>query len=125
YLEIKFGFQRMFRGYDNRMRWNYEYENAKITLEILQWLKEHKHGAPYTSDPDNILTTRDVPTTSEGVNDEWFKRWDEAIDLMIDGFKSYIECKDTYILDENGQYDHKASQAERDRLWKKWEIGSR
>lgn len=124
-IEVKYGFQRMFRGYDDRMWWGHSHENARQVLACLKKLQEHKHGAPYTSDPDKVLSVEDVPTTSDGVNDEWFKRWDEALQLMIEGFQAWIDLDDVHLLDENGNYDHEASQKERERLTKIWERGAK
>jgi len=38
--EIEWGFQRMFRGYDDPMVWNYYCENARLNIKILKHFKK-------------------------------------------------------------------------------------
>lgn len=44
WYEVKWGFQRMFRGYDDRMYFSTYHEIAKIMIPVLKWYKEHKTG---------------------------------------------------------------------------------
>lgn len=119
---IKWAYQRVARGYDDRMLWGFHTENSKITLEVLKWMKEHKHGSPYTHDPEGVLTTPDTPTDSSGVNDDWHKRWDEALTIMIEGWEALIAMDDVFIY-VDGKYDSAATTAEYERLEKIWKKG--
>lgn len=121
---VKYGFQRMFRGYDDYDVWGYWQSTAERNIKVLKRLKATKVGAPYTEDPDNVLTTPDVPSTSDGVDSTWFTRYDEALDLMIEGFQAIIDQDNVFIVDEDGNYDREASQKEKDRLEAIWKKGS-
>lgn len=121
---IKFAYQRVVRGYDDGWHWGYYYEDSRQTLKILKWMQEHKHGSPYTTDPDNVLTTPDTPTDSDGVNDDWHKRWEEALQIMIEGFEAVIEMEECHELDENGEYDPEKTKLKREELNAKWIKGA-
>jgi len=121
---VRFAYQRVVRGYDDRWLWGYYSENTRQTLAVLRWMQEHKHGSPYTHDPENVLTIPDTPTDSEGVNDDWHKRWEEALQLMIEGFEALEEMEDNHICDENGKYDHDKSMERYEELQKKWLKGA-
>ena len=112
--EVKYGFQRMFRGYDDRMVWGHYTENARMTLAALKRLKQGKLGAPGTFDPDGVL-----------VASGYFERWDEALQLMIDGFQAMLDKDDVFICNESGHYDLKANRAEQKRLHAIWKKGAR
>lgn len=120
--EVVWGFQRMFRGFDDRMVWGYEYENAKMTVAALRKLLETKHGAPFVLDPDNVLTIKEPK--SIGADDSFFRRWDEALQLIIDGFEARIKMNEVFLTDADGNYDHVASMRERGRLMAVWNKGA-
>ncbi len=122
---VKYGLQRMFRGYDDYDVWSHYSANAERTIKVLKRLRETKVGAPHTIDLDGVLTIPDIPSTSEGVDSTWFDRWDEAIGMMIEGFEALLAEDDVRIEDANGDYDHEASQKERDRLWEIWLRGAK
>lgn len=126
--EVKWGFQRMFRGFDDRWYWSYYSMNAEQTVKVLKRMQKHKHGAPFTTDPDNVIDIKDEDTLTDDkydVNKKHFDRWNKALGLMIAGFEALIKEDDVHILDENGKYDHEASQKERERLMAKWEKGAK
>lgn len=128
YYEVKWGFQRMFRGFDDRWYWSYYSMNAEQTLKVLKWLQKNKHGAPFTTDPDGVIPIKDEDTLTENkfdVNKNHFHRWNKALGLMVAGFEALIKEEDVHILGPDGKYDHAASQKERDRLHEKWEKGAK
>lgn len=123
-LEVKWGFQRMFRGFDDRWYWSYYSMNAEQTLKILRWMKEHKHGSPFTHDPDNVLKTKDKSKGYE-IHDSFHKRWSEALGLMIRGFEALLEEDELHLTDRKGNYDHEKTMKAREKLMKEWEKGAR
>lgn len=123
HYSIKYGFQRMFRGYDDRYLFSYHTENTRYTLEVLKWMKMNKMGSPYTDDPEGVLKTKDT-TEGKGMDKNWHKRWDEALDIMIEGFEALDELDDCFIRDENGEYDMEATKKKEKELWAKWMKGA-
>ena len=121
WYEVKWGFQRMFRGFDDRWYWSFYSENTEQTLKALRWMQANKHGSPYTHDPDNVLTLKET----EGEGEDFHKRWEEALQCMIDGFQALADEEDVFIYGADGKYDHAASEVERTRLHAIWEKGSK
>lgn len=125
---VKFAYQRVVRGYDDRWRWGLYYESTKQTIEVLKWMREHKHGSCYITDTAKVLKTK--PKYSVKDKKKYFdlnvhKRHDEALDLMIKGFEAFMEADDVHIVDKKGKYDHKATMKERARLEKIYKTGAR
>ena len=82
-LEIKWGFQRMFRGYDDRLFWN---TDSYISVEILEVLRFHKNK-DYGGMP--LLTNEERRKHFKGdLSDKRVKqRNEERLDVMIEGFQ--------------------------------------
>lgn len=76
---IKFGFQRMFRGYDDSAYWGLD---DYLTDIILPVLKEYRGGVK-----EGYPAFFETP-----------EEWDVIMDKMIDAFQ--IMKEDDYILDE-------------------------
>lgn len=118
--DVKWGFQRMFRGYDDPYVWNFHYCHAELNLKALKKLREIKHGSPYVHDPDGVLKTKSKKNV---VDDKIHERWEECLNLIIRGFEAMIEIDDVHILDKDGTYDPKATKKQRDKLMLEWEKG--
>ena len=116
WYSIKWGFQRMFRGYDDQMLWGYPHQNARYTLAILKWLQKNKHGYPIIDEAD-ILPNHDIHPDAQ-------RKWNIALGKMARGFEAFIKEDEVFIRDANGKYDHETSEIERKRLRKIWEEGS-
>lgn len=127
YYEIKWGFQRMFRGFDDRWYWQYERMNAEQTLKVLKWLQKNKHGSPHVTDSKKVISITEGETFAANgweVNKKFHDRWNKALGLMVAGFEAYIKMEDVHLLDKDGKYDHKATVKEQKRLEKKWKTGA-
>jgi hypothetical protein len=122
---VRYGFQRMFRGYDDFDVFEHWQANAERNIKVLKRLRETKVGAPYTNDPDGVLTTPDTPTSAEGPNSNWFNRRDEALGIMIEGFEALLAEDGIHLVDKNGRYDPVATKKESDRLFAIWEKGAK
>ena len=71
-LTIKFGFQRMFRGYDSSAYWDLDYYLTKTIIPVLKFYRNNEVGYPAS------LT---------------IKQWENKLDKMIKAF--------TLIKEEN------------------------
>lgn len=91
--------------------WDAGHTLALIAYPLLQKLKEHKQGAPYTDDEDvpagiGLRSTEAKPKENEwDIDDNHFKRYDWILDEIIWVMKEISEDKpieDTfYSFDEN------------------------
>ena len=86
--ELKWAYQRVVRGWDDRASWSLDYWMTENVLEILKVLKKNKHGIP--SPMFDGLPYEDEETYS--YSDESYKiaeeRWNVEIDKMIAGFEA-------------------------------------
>lgn len=80
YREIKHGFQRMFRGYDDGAYWNLDGYLTKIALPVL---KDYREGGQMG-----------YPARLENVEE-----WHTILDKIIYAFE-LLESDEGYILDE-------------------------
>jgi len=79
---IKWAWQRVFRGWDDRVVWGIDYYLSKHMPIWLRTLRDKKQGIPASFlGPDNDL-------------DKAEERWDAALDAMIDGFDAAREIQD-------------------------------
>ena len=73
--EIKWGFQRMFRGYDDTAKWGLDTYLGDIALPVLKYLRNNKCGIAFV----------------EGFEDKSFeeqeKAWNDVLDKMIKSFQ--------------------------------------
>lgn len=126
--EVKWAWQRAFRGYDDSMVWGFYYENAKQTIAVLKQLRSKHVGSCYITDPDNVLKTKEKYSKKD-VNQyddlNVHKRYEEALDIMIEGFESLLAEDEVFIRNKKGEYDVKKTRREVDKLHKKWEKGSK
>jgi len=74
YRRIKWGFQRMFRGYDDTAYWGLDGYLTDIALPVLKWLRAHGHGLPW-----NQESTEATSHTQES--------WNALLDKMILAFQ--------------------------------------
>ena len=74
YRRIKWGFQRMFRGYDDRAYWGVDGYLTDIALPALKWLRAHGHGLPWNQE-------------STGWTSHTQESWNELLDKMILAFQ--------------------------------------
>jgi hypothetical protein len=75
YREIKWGFQRMFRGYDDTAYWSLYSYITDISLPVLKWMKENGHS---------IGT---IEGSKEGTFEEQELAWYNTLDKMINSFQ--------------------------------------
>jgi hypothetical protein len=88
---IKWAWQRVFRGWDDRIIWSIDFYLAEKLPVWLKELKEDKRGIPSSIIPTECLLDGDIP---DNVWEEGKITWDKILDEMIDAFNAYIEMDD-------------------------------
>ena len=81
--EIKWAYQRVFRGWDDRVIWSIDYH---LAANIPLWLEELKkdQSCPTSIAPEGV----DVSSFAEEDWDTRKEEWTRIIDSMIDGFRA-------------------------------------
>ena len=103
--EFYWAYQRIFRGWDNRVVWSIDWYLAEKIPLWIQRLKETKHGVPFS------MFTDDQLSSPNGISNESTDiasiKWNVVLDKIILGFESYIKFKDMYDIhsDEYIQLD--------------------
>lgn len=82
FLEVKWGFQRMFRGYDDRAYWNLNYYITDIAIPALESLRDHGYS---------------YPVCFKNVSE-----WHAELQKMIEAFKLFQE-DDLQVIMENNE----------------------
>lgn len=87
--EIKWAYQRVFRGWDDRIVWSIDTYLCEMMPQWLEQLKRDKHGVP-----SMMLKDGDIKENGH-VDDEVITiraaEYDEILDQIIDGFKAHRE----------------------------------
>lgn len=92
--EIKWAYQRVYRGWDDRAVWSVSGWLSQIMPDILKQLREDKYGIPHEFFDDPFLDSSD---------EEWAVarlKWDAELGKMIVGFLSSREILDWNWKDE-------------------------
>ena len=103
--EIIWAWQRVFKGFDDRVIWSIDWYLAEKIPLWIQRLKETKHGVPFS------MFTDDQLSSPNGISNESTDiasiKWNVVLDKIILGFESYIKFKDMYDIhsDEYIQLD--------------------
>jgi len=86
WAEIRFAWQRVFRGWDDRAVWSIDYYLAKLIPELVLELKENKIGYPARLLPDDI-----GDDWSEEQSKKAKEKWDSVLDEIAEGFQYYSD----------------------------------
>lgn len=70
YRAVKWMWQRAIRGWSERDAWGWCTHHAEVTVQVLKYLRKHKHGYPIGLTP---------------------AKWTNRLDLMIDGFQAFMD----------------------------------
>jgi len=116
--EIRWAWQRVIRGWDDRALWSMDYWLAKKMLEMLPKMKE-KAGIP------GFCFSEDDPCGSlAGADEIALAKWHGIIDQMIDGFEACLEMLDadyrTSYEDSHKRY-HEGMEAFVEDLFSLWD----
>lgn len=103
---IKWTWQRVFRGWDDRVIWSIDYYLAEKIPLWISVLKERKHGTASCFFEDSDLE-------NENISDEAFEKAEikqnETYDKIIDGFNEYIKLQNL-DYEYNSEEYHEASK---------------
>jgi hypothetical protein len=87
--QIKYAWQRAFRGWDDTALWGIDSYLAKIILQLVRKLKEDNIGIP-VSMFEGLPCDENYPFSEESVKIAK-QRWIEVQDKIIEGFESYLK----------------------------------
>lgn len=88
--EIRWAWQRVFRGWDDRVVWSIDIHLSENIPVWLEKLKSNKQGCPveFFDDPyDTNSTDEDVSKAKE--------KWENELQIMIDGFLASKKIQDS------------------------------
>lgn len=105
--ELKWAWQRVFRGWDDRAAWSADYYFAKMISEVIGHLKNHHHGYPCILENENSAFPESesqvfaVLDEKEKNNfEKKDKEWVEILEKIETGFKNYTDQKYEWIEPE-------------------------
>jgi hypothetical protein len=93
WYEIYYAWQRVFRGWDDRIIWSIDWHLAESLPVWLREFKKNKTGVPSMMfhEGDEIVHEDGSVFPSDETIDLAKKEWDEILDKIIVGFESYIK----------------------------------
>jgi hypothetical protein len=83
WLELKWAWQRVFRGWDDRVIWSIDYYLCEMMPQWLDALKEQKHGIPVEF--------------TWSADDTWYyaeSEWQTVLKDIKAGFSAYVKLHD-------------------------------
>lgn len=90
--EVRWAWQRVFRGYDDVFVWNLHNEHTKLMLKVLKDFRKHHVGSP-------IIRKKDWLSKKEDPKDNVHTFWDKQLEIMIDGFQAQKDIEDMEYAD--------------------------
>ena len=109
---IKWAWQRVFRGWDDRVVWSIDHYLTEMIPVWLTKLKEDKTGVPVMCFEESDLN--DVSGCNNAAMDRAEQKYDNILDQIIEGFQTYQKMEDDCIWKNNPEYEE---------LYKKFENG--
>lgn len=110
--QIKWAYQRVARGWDDRVVWSVDHWLDSIMPDILRKLNEIKHGTPtclFEKLPEDVYEyTKEQEKRAHDL-------WDSIIKEMIIGFEASKQLDDLYIKTTFEDYKKEAKELERKR----------
>jgi hypothetical protein len=98
--EIRWAWQRVFRGYDDRLVWSLHSEHTRLMLKVLKHFRKTHIGSP-------IIRDKDWKENGEGPGDSAHTFWDKQLDAMIDGFQAQMDIEDLDYADFSSDVEKK------------------
>lgn len=89
--QIKWAWQRVFRGYDDRWHWDLHYELSRVIAENLRWLQKNNHGCP---NEFFDMTAKDNEC----------HKWSEILGKMAQGFEAIRKINEDMLF-EGDEYE--------------------
>jgi len=88
--QIKYAWQRVFNGFDERAIWSIDYYIADLIVKLLTQFKNHHHGVPSDMFEGMPYEDEQYYTHSE---ENWKiadEKWCNILQEIIDGFEEYL-----------------------------------
>lgn len=98
--QIKWAYQRVFRGWDDKVCWSIDYWLDSIMPDILLQYKQTNHGTSMFCYEDDT----DFSDMSDEESERAIKKWNYIIDQMIAGFMASRQSDDIEFINKE-QYD--------------------
>ncbi len=119
YREVKYAYQRVARGWDDRAVWSIDYWLDGIMPDMLRQLKKDKHGTPMSMFPTEPEYIAEDGNATEEAHAIAIARWDAVMDKMIAGFEASRRAKDGLYEEELGEYPLRRPEGVSKEDWKK------
>jgi len=84
--EVKWGYQRLVRGWDDRVLWSIDIWLDNIMIQVLSEFKKLDKGVPQSCINPRFIFESNGSVSKEGLN-KGEKLWNEIIGKMIEGFE--------------------------------------
>lgn len=97
--QIKYAWQRVFRGWDDRVVWSIDYHLSEMLPQWLEKLRDNKQGTPMEMFDGLPYEDEENYTYSEESWSVARQRWDTILDEMILGFQIY--AKDNWFTEDS------------------------
>jgi hypothetical protein len=104
YRNIRWAWQRVFRGWDDRISWSVDYYLAKNLPLWIKQLKEDGHGIPTVMWEDSDFDKNNNYATTPESDKKAEEKWDNILDQIILGFETYQQMQDEVIWENNPKY---------------------
>jgi hypothetical protein len=105
--QTKYAWQRVFRGWDDRVIWSIDYHMGVVIPQWLRTLKVEQHGVPMSMFEG--LEEETLENGAIGYNDENMKiaeeRWNKILDEIADGFEAYNKIDELSIDEREGAFE--------------------
>jgi hypothetical protein len=107
---IKWAWQRVFRGYDNRIIWSIDGYLSKMIPVWVMELKNNNIGFPMTMYNDENLDANHNYEASEDATKRASDKWDNILDQIADGFNAYVKIEDEYLYPNKPGFENRYNE---------------
>jgi len=104
YRSVKWGIQRVRRGWSDRDTWSLDWYLSGWLPSALRHLKETKHGIPLSVFPSGPEYTKECGDPTDDAYKIAEARWDAIMDKIIAGFEASARIQDGLYEAELGEY---------------------
>jgi hypothetical protein len=96
FREVKYAFQRAFRGWDDTVIWSIDYHLAEMIPVWLMELKKYKGGVPqeFIHKEDEYVDEHGIWTVSKEGMQKAEAEYDAVLDIIMAGFNAYKDLSD-------------------------------
>lgn len=88
---IKWAWQRVYKGWDNRVVWSIDAHLARMIPIWIRKLKEDKCGVPMMMFQESDCNSEDNWSISEEVTNKRNEEYNAILDEIAEGFEAYLE----------------------------------